>query len=472
MWLFMITGLLGYISKLPFIGKVLSVLGFYYRKSTFLQILIKIRKIFVVFNALIGVYLVFKSVGFSTDNLIIGFTAVGESYFTMLGSMVKRLFCWFVELFDHKIVPNVPGDNGGTWFSKPKVPTTNNSLIVPSNLNIPNLLEAPGFSLRELYKNATPTTKSWYSLEYNTLWWIGVTIISVGTIYFGYQFIYNPIYDIFHVNKPTTNIQPPTPPSDGNNITIGSVVANTVDDFSRRIINIYNTTINTLNPFNYFVTSNELQAQFDQYMEIQNNYISANRKLYPFTEYNPIDPWYKKLRLQLFGESGKEFIDRNQLIIKADAVYESISVGKGKTVDVGTTIWSAKTTPWSTPSRVLSPLPNIIGLSSEATDAFNRATAGLTERKLASIPSTPKMGGPLEWASHIIDKSGDTIEELETRFREIKNPLPSSSNNPTIIEMSSSSSQVRVAADVLDSPSTVPNTPSVNSSPLKRDFFL
>jgi hypothetical protein len=77
LWLYFITGLLGYIHKIPFIGRILSLLGLYYKRSSIWLMLVKIRKIFVVFNALIGVYMVFKSVGFSTDNLIIGFTAVG-----------------------------------------------------------------------------------------------------------------------------------------------------------------------------------------------------------------------------------------------------------------------------------------------------------------------------------------------------------------------------------------------------------
>lgn len=476
MWLFFITGLLGYISKLPFIGKVLSLLALYYRKSTFLQILIKIRKGFVIFNALIGVYLVFKSVGFSTDNLLIGFIAMGETYLQTLIGLTSKLFHWFVELFDHKIVPNVPGDNGGTWFSRPMsieskpvdIVSRPKSLIVPSNVqssNLHDLINAPGFSLRSLYKDAVISpSRPWYSLEYNTLWWLGVTIGTIGFIYLGYNLVYNPMFDIFGVN-PRTNIQPPTPPSDNEQITLGAAAANAVTDFSKRIVNVYNTTINALNPFNYFVTSNELQAQYNLYMEIQNDYSRANRRLFPFTEYNPLDPWYKRLRLQFFGESGKEFIERNQLINKADAVYESLKVGKGKAVDTAQSLWSNPSSTWNspkfTPRGALSPLPNIIGLNNDAIDAFNRANAGLVEKKLSSIPGTPKMGSMTEWANHVIDKSSGTLEELEARLRIVKNPLPSSSTNPTIVEVTSS-----INVDTLDSPPSLPNTP------VKRDFLL
>jgi hypothetical protein len=145
----------------------------------------------------------------------------------MLGSLVKRLFCWFVELFDNKIIPNIPGDNGGTWFSKPFAPFGGGrisepkykSLIVPSNLKIPDFIETP--SLRELYKNSTPNTKSWYNYitDYNTLWWIGVTAGTgtIGVIYLGYNLVANPLFlqDIFNSN-PRTNIQPPNPSCGGN----------------------------------------------------------------------------------------------------------------------------------------------------------------------------------------------------------------------------------------------------------------
>ena len=196
-------------------------------------------------------------------------------------------------------------------------------------------------------------------------------------------------------------------------------------------------------------------------MEIQNEYTRADRRYYPFTENNPFDSWFKKMKLQLFGESSAEFIERNQLKLKADAVYESLKIGKGKAVD---TLFSATSSTWNSPKSTLSPLPNIVGLNSGAIDAFNRATAGLTERKLSAIPSLPTVGGPAEWIGHIIDKSGDTFEEIEARYNEVKNPLPSSSSNPTIIEMSS--------GNILDSPSTVPNTVPNSPLPVTGEDFL
>jgi|ERR1700733_836699 len=433
MWLFMITGILGYLSKLPFIGKILSALGLYYRKSSFWQLLVKIRKIFVVFNALIGVYIVFKSVGFSTDNLIAGFVCVGETYIQTLFNVTSKLFHWFVELFDHKIVPNVPGD--GTWFNKPKIPKyNNNSLIVPSNLNLPDIVDKPYFSLRELYKNSSITeNKSWFNhlTDYNTLWWLGVAIGTIGFIYLGYNIYTDPSY--LFGNNPKTNIHPPTPPINPNadDITLAGTLIDRVTDFSRGCVKVYNSTINALNPFNYFVTSKEIQSQYNLYMEVQNDIARSNRNMFPFTENNPFDPRYKKLRLYYFG--GKEFIERSQLINKADALYESLRV-KGKSI--GNTLFSASNSPWSSNinSPVLSPIANTIGLHSSVLDAFNAATTSITQEKLLSIPNSPSN---VPFANLWGENTMNSVEELESRLRLVKNPLASTSANATVFELDS-----------------------------------
>lgn len=435
--LYILTGLLGYIHKMPILGKIISLLGLYYGRTNYWQLLVKIRKIFVVFNALIGVYMVFKSVGFSTDNLIIGFTAVGETYFTMLGSLVKRLFCWFVELFDHKIIPNVPGDNGGTWFSKPIKPKYK-SLIVPSNLKIPDFIDTPGFSLRELYMKGTPSTNKSWLLDSNTWWWIAVTAGTIGVIYLGYNLCTNPNFtlELFGSN-PKTNIQPPTPPVNppqgSPDITLSGAVADFFSSSRRKFINIYSSTVNILNPFNYFVTSKDLETQFNLYMEVQNDINRANRRYFPFTEHNPLDPWYRKLRLHFFGESGKEFIDRAQLINKADSVYNTLKVGKGKAIEFSSnTVFSTGNTPWNSPG-VLSPLATTIGLNPGVLDPFSSASAAILEQKLSSIPNSPMASLTKVWNEPV----SDTLEHLERRLKEVKNPLPSTSNNPTIIELDS-----------------------------------
>lgn len=107
-YLFIITGLLGYATKLPILGKILSFLGIWYKKYRIIGILIKLRKLFVLFNALIGFLLVIGSIGFEPSLLIYNWLALGNTYIEIFYSLCKRFFNWLVELFDHKIIPNVP----------------------------------------------------------------------------------------------------------------------------------------------------------------------------------------------------------------------------------------------------------------------------------------------------------------------------------------------------------------------------
>lgn len=173
-YLWLITGILGYAHKIPYIGRIVSLLGLWYGRTTWWKILIKIRKVFIVINAIIGVYVVFKSVGFSTDNLFAGFVGLGHTYFEILFNFTKRLFTWFFDLFDMKIVPNVPGDtpsfkkpnNSGLWFPKGIDSSWNQRL--PKLDNIPSDWFKPGFNFNIGTFESTPWYKDW-----STIYWIG-----------------------------------------------------------------------------------------------------------------------------------------------------------------------------------------------------------------------------------------------------------------------------------------------------------
>lgn len=425
--LYLLTGILGYAHKIPFIGRIITILGVWYGKTTIWKILVKIRKIFIVFNAIIGVYMVFKTVGFSTDNLLIGFTAMGETYIQTLFGLMNRLFHWFVELFDHKVVPNVPGDSGGTWFSKPSIPK-NKSIFIPSN--IPNILENDTFSLRNLYKDAVPSSTPWYR-DTNNLFWILTIAGTIGVAYVGYKIYMDPsiVMSIFKSN-PTINTQAPTPPNDpsGSNITLEQAatgsIGSGITDVTKGLVNVYKYTINKLNPFNYFIGVTENQNQFDLFMEIQNDYNRADRSLYPFTNRNPYDSWLKKLKTYYIGEGSKDYIERLQYKNFADRIYDSIQV-KGKGIDLGGTspIFSAPGSPYlsgnTTPTAGLSP----VGLSTyknlPGSDFLNQ----IKLTAVASAPTNIPTGG---WSHHIPDRTQDaydTFEGWKKVTRGIKNPI-------------------------------------------------
>jgi hypothetical protein len=277
--------------------------------------------------------------------------------------LTSKLFTWFIELFDHKIVPNVPGDNGGTWFSKPQPSKTNSSIFVPSglnNLNIPDLMESKPFSLRELYKDGKISNSNpWYT-DKTTWYWIAGTACTLGFLYFSYKLYSDPLYlfDMFKSNPSieTTSATPPTPgPSDYSlppspPITLGENAANTVSMVTKGFVSAYKSTTKALNPFNWFPIAADVQSKFNTFLDVQYDYNRADRTLFPFTENNPFDSWSTKLRKAYIGESSQEFLERTQLKMYADRIYESLRVTKGKMADFGgaspaLSLWSGQNTP-------------------------------------------------------------------------------------------------------------------------------
>jgi len=106
-YLWLITGILSYAQKIPFISKIITLVSLYYGKTTIWKVLIKLRKVFVFINATLGVWMVYKLAGFGADNLLAG---MGHTYLEIITSFSKRMFNWLFELFDYKVVPNIPNN--------------------------------------------------------------------------------------------------------------------------------------------------------------------------------------------------------------------------------------------------------------------------------------------------------------------------------------------------------------------------
>jgi small basic protein len=143
--LWLLSWALLFINKVPMLKYIFSFLSMYYGRTTIWQNLVKVRKIFIVFNAIIGVWMVYKSLDFGIDNLLAGFIGMGNTYLEIFSSLTKRLFNWFFELFDYKVVPNVPG-------TKPSIPKPH-----PSGIYYPPGLDrAWKMTLPDLTKLPTP----------------------------------------------------------------------------------------------------------------------------------------------------------------------------------------------------------------------------------------------------------------------------------------------------------------------------
>jgi hypothetical protein len=111
----LLSWLLIFINKIPFINRFSNALKIYYAKTTIWKILVKLRKIFIIFNAVVGVYTVFSLTGLGAESLLVNFIGMGNTYVDIFVNLTKKLFNWFFDLFDYKVVPNVPKGNNN-WF--------------------------------------------------------------------------------------------------------------------------------------------------------------------------------------------------------------------------------------------------------------------------------------------------------------------------------------------------------------------
>lgn len=98
--------------KIPLVSKLTRKIIRWYVKTKWwkviFDILVKLRKGFIIFNALIAIYALVDITGFSTDNIIGGFYGLGVKYVEMITSLFSKIFNWLVDFFDYKVVPNIP----------------------------------------------------------------------------------------------------------------------------------------------------------------------------------------------------------------------------------------------------------------------------------------------------------------------------------------------------------------------------
>jgi hypothetical protein len=460
-WLYIITGVLSYAHKLPYIREVIGLLSLWYGKTTIWKILIKVRRIFIVFNALIGVMLVFKTTGFSSDNILAGFTGMGYTYIEILTNFTKRLFHWFVELFDHKVVPNVPGDTGG-YFSntKPSLPK-NKPLIISSGINVPDISDK-FFSLRELYKDATPGSHTAWYKEWSTYLWI-IGIVSVAFI--GYKFIIDPLFVESLPSYPSgpkgKGVEIPSPdtptPSNFTNTPFHSKIFSSISWLGGSTFK----GLKMLNPLYWLPNSSDIATASEAFM---NHQVSQNydNRYYPFTEVHPYNPWYTKLRLYLLGETSYEY--SNRMHFKREVLNGIMP-------------------PISESSRITSSIPSspsvgnlglTFGVNSgdaiEASSSFFK-----TATKFNSLPNTPKLaplnipvetleGGTSSWKYHT--QLNNIVDRVLTtpNISESTNIPPKELESATIADKKFDDLPYHDAAESL--------TPNVSNLPLNNKYEL
>ena len=244
-YLWILTAILGYANKIPFIKHIISALGLWYGRTTWWKILIKLRKIFIIFNALIGMIMVYKSVGFGMDNVLAGIAGMGHTYYEIFINMNRRLFNWIFDLLDLKIVPKVPKNPGGGGFWQgPQInPWDTRHLLDQINAS-KEVMKASDWLKSPFQININPSNP-WYTDSWK--WILGFIVIG-GAAYFGYKMVTDPLF-ISGDNAPLPGNNPPpgVPPAGG----VASTLFNAANAISRGLIGVYSTTTGYLNPFRW-----------------------------------------------------------------------------------------------------------------------------------------------------------------------------------------------------------------------------
>ena len=331
-YLWLITGILGYAHRIPYIGRIVSLLGLWYGRTTWWKILVKIRKVFIIFNAIIGVFVVFKTTGFTPDLLLNNIVMMGHTYFEIFTNLTKRLFTWFFDLFDHKIVPNVPGDKPS--INKPSIHKPDTSGIwVPRgvdqgwNQRLPKLDIIPSDWFKSSINfNINPTP--WYK-EYTTWLWIGGTLCTIGGLYFGYKLIIDPTFIDSMSNSGTSTAKAsPIDPSGSGSVADGG--SNPILNGIITVTKSINNGVKKLNPLYWFMSSTDTSTQFQSFINTQNDIARNNMNLYPFTVNNPYDSWITRMRIHWLGETTYEEAIRMRL--RETAMSEVYKILDTKTI--------------------------------------------------------------------------------------------------------------------------------------------
>ena len=87
--LMLLSTILTYAHNIPIISNIIKYFSDLYGRSLLWRILVRLRKLFIVLNAAIGIYMLFKVTGFSQDKIIAGVSGMGYAYIELIRSLLK-----------------------------------------------------------------------------------------------------------------------------------------------------------------------------------------------------------------------------------------------------------------------------------------------------------------------------------------------------------------------------------------------
>lgn len=293
--------------KIPLVGKLIRKITTWYVKTKWwkliLDILVKLRKGFIIFNALIAIYALVDITGFSTDNIIGGFYGLGVKYIEMITSIFTRLFNWLVDLFDYKVIPNIP--------SKEFVPS-------PEYYNY-------NYTFKEL----EPTT------DWNTWFRYGCyAIISMGLLWLLlYQLDVHPT-DYFKPKDPKgkapegSNLF-----NTGKNIGFYGILSGALKSGVNSVQKVFT---EYLNPFSEYNNSNRLRNK-GSFVVAQLLAEDPDQRYYPYTPHNKYDSWFdytKKLFYESKSDRASRLMDLKDTFLKGTSSDIEIPPAKSVRFDI------------------------------------------------------------------------------------------------------------------------------------------
>lgn len=392
-YLWLLSWIIYYANKIPYISRIVTFLSLIYGRTTWWKILMRVRKLFVVFNAIIGMYVVYKTTGFGVDSFWVNFIALGEKYVDIFVNFNKTLFNWIFELFDYKIVPggNPPKikpsalRSGGLW--RPWLGTDN--VVRAYNPDIANITsninELKPDWFKNPYGNNIKVDSSYTTIGtivYYTSLLLGAAVV-LGTCYLGYKLVTDPGY-IGELVLPKRgypdksdlpeDIASSSSLDEGmSNVTGPSSVTKTVAFIFAKLGAGVSTAKDNLNPFSWFKSSSDIAINKRLFLENQTVINTADHRYYPFTPNNPYDSFFERMRIHYLGET-----------IHEKSIREMICKGIHTHYGIGVPLPGVGS---ATPLSSLTPSIGNIGLNINIADTWN--SDGPLEKIFKSFPGTP-----------------------------------------------------------------------------------
>lgn len=306
---------INYFFKIPFISKLLLKFKSKFGKKWFWHILVLSRKIFIIFNALIGCYFVYKLCGFGSGSMFANIAGIGNSYLKILYSFWQGVFEFFCDLLDFKVVPKVPKNppvnptgfspwNGPGWYSNPMVENKFTDIAEQSKEWFSNSSSNQYSNLN----NQTPWYKDWSYLLYGAA---ALSIFCAGYLIISYFLSDTTVIEDVASEK-VRGKRPESMPEASGSKDSGYNQDGTIKTNTKKLINLYGvvtgiksattTVLDIFNPLPYLKSNAYSEALHKEYLTSQCT-INKNIHHYPFTSYDPMATLSEKFRHGISGET-------------------------------------------------------------------------------------------------------------------------------------------------------------------------